>query len=453
MKHSVFAAFLCLLLIYSCQKHSAPESKDDYLTNVKAALKDSLTLKDFNSLDFSKVILSKVDSLQLYLVRIPFNGKSNVNDFVLVKTKLNGIVERAKIIHLEGKTTEYGEGKIKSLRWDGTLSILSLDGKNEFHSTISNGYIKPFPHSRANANAKSSVQPDPYVELPEVVIVCTQHPSGGVSWSTWISLLSLLENNTYGTSTLYSYLEGGGGGGGGSTGGSTGGTTTNPPPPPPGTMIEVNVEMQDENPAIEIAKYLACFTAIPDAGSTCSIEIFTDIPVNGDPNQFFNWQTQSPGHTFIQLKKENGSQSATQNIGFYPANGLKTVPSPAPIDGKFVDNQHHEFNASYKIDLTPGQLNTAITRALYLARFVKYDIDDYNCTDWALSVFNETVSVNQQLEIPKVNIPGGESPFGSNTPQGLFIKLQELKQAGGSAAAGINIPVVGWVGLSNGPCN
>ncbi len=54
---------------------------------------------------------------------------------------------------------------------------------------------------------------------------------------------------------------------------------------------------------IDIAKYLKCFSAIPDEGSTCSIEIFSDIPVDDHPDLFFNWNTGSPGHTFLQIKK------------------------------------------------------------------------------------------------------------------------------------------------------
>jgi len=45
------------------------------------------------------------------------------------------------------------------------------------------------------------------------------------------------------------------------------------------------------------------------------------------------------------------------------------------------------------------------------------------------------------------------APNGTSTPQGLYIKLQEMKQAGGPQAANINIPLVGWVGQSGGPCN
>jgi hypothetical protein len=111
------------------------------------------------------------------------------------------------------------------------------------------------------------------------------------------------------------------------------------------------------------------------------------------------------------------------------------------------------MNASYKINISASQIQTAIIKILSLARFVQYDIDDYNCTDWALDVFNATVSVQQNLDIPHFVIPGGMAANGTSTPNGLYIKLQQMKQGGGSIATGINIPLIGWAGASKGPCN
>ena len=62
-----------------------------------------------------------------------------------------------------------------------------------------------------------------------------------------------------------------------------------------------------------------CFENIPDEGAICSIELFADVPVNSDPMVGFNLQTGSPGHTFLQLHKQNGKYGVIQNIGFYPA--------------------------------------------------------------------------------------------------------------------------------------
>ena len=65
------------------------------------------------------------------------------------------------------------------------------------------------------------------------------------------------------------------------------------------------------------------------------------------------------------VKKSNGSASVQQNIGFYPDQGWKTMLTPAPVTGKFVDNAGHEFNASLSMSLTPEQLQSVINEILY----------------------------------------------------------------------------------------
>lgn len=422
-----------------------------------AGLKDSLSIGDFNALDFRSAVQTRVDSIGMYALRIPFKEKSITTDFVVVKTTAAGKIEKGKIIHLEGKATEFGTGIIKRRRFDGNILISSLDRHLVIKSAINNGYIEAFLPSIDQSNEVNSAYttPDPYVELPEVIIVSTYPSGGGIDWSTYISLAGLYDDGY--SAGYYSSYTGGGGGGGGSTssgGGSTTGTGGSEPYPiPQDQVIKVDVELQDTDPAIDIAKYMKCFSNIPDAGATATIEIFVDIPVNSDPGKIFNWDLGSPGHSFIQLKKQNGGQSVMQNIGFYPVNGFKTVLRPEPVAGKFVNNNGHEYNASYKVNLTAAQLKVAVTTILNLSTFKKYDIDEYNCTDFALEVFNKTVSTTQTLQIPKYFIPGGATPSGTNTPQGLYRTLNKLKILGGPEAANIIVPVVGWVGQGKGPCD
>jgi hypothetical protein len=123
----------------------------------------------------------------------------------------------------------------------------------------------------------------------------------------------------------------------------------------------------------------------------------------------------------------------------------------APIDGKFVDNGMHEFNASFKMNLSPQNFNSTLTEMLYL-RNMKYDIDNFNCTDWALNVFNKTRT--DKLEIPLIDIPGNVPSSGSRTPQGLYLKLREMKNANHPEAANIDMMFMkGWTAYSDGPCN
>jgi hypothetical protein len=452
MKHLILIVTIVLLAMASCKKElSGPANDSVYLKTVKTSLKDSMSAADFQSLDFTKTVRTFIDSGHITLLRIPFKEKNISNDFVLLQTDENGACLKGRIISMNGAVS-------KTHQYSGSISIASLQRNELVKSAITNGFVEAFLPQAAQRNQLESYPVQPYyVPLPEVVVV-GYIQSGGISWSTWYSILSFFNDYNYGGGFGYygagdPYSGGGGGGGGTGTGGGGTGTGGGGGSVLVEDPIQIDFENQYADPAIEIEKYMKCFTDIPDAGATGSIEIFTDIPVNGDPSKFFDWSNGSPGHTFIQLRKSNGSQSVSQNIGFYPKTGWKTTLTPAPLAGKWVDNQGHEFNASYKINLTAAQVQAAVTRILYLSHFVQYDIDDYNCTDWALDVFNETVSVQQHLDIPRYDIPGGMAPNGTSTPNGLFIKLQQIKQAGGPEAANIVIPLIGWVGLSNGPCN
>lgn len=439
MKHFFLLTVITMLTMVSCKKEISPTRVETYLENIKKVTRDSMNAADFGLLDFSRVVKTHIDSSHVYLFRIGFKGKSLATDFVLLRADASGNIRSGRIIHLKQSGSEQN-------RWNGHITLEHLNGEQLLSSPIRDGYVEAFYAAKETWAGRAPLEQDPYVELPEVIIVST-YRNDVFTFYDWYNLLAFFDysggGGSTGSSAYYSDSNpyGDGGGGGGSS------TTVSE------TAIEVNYEYQYVNPAIEIAKYMKCFSDIPDAGATGSIELFTDIPVDGDPTRFFDWSNGSPGHVFVQLRKQNGTKSVTQNIGFYPVSGWKTTLTTAPINGKFVDNRHHEFNASIKINLSASQVQTAVTRILYLAGFVRYDIDDYNCTDWALDVFNQAVKPEEMLtKVPRYTIPGGMAPTGTSTPQGIYTRLQQLKSAGGSQAAAITMPIVGWVGTSSGAC-
>lgn len=445
--------FLLFVIFYSCKKDlQTIQQPPAYLQQIKNALKDSLNATDLNNLVIEKAVLSKIDSLDLLLLRIPFRNKNFRNDFLLLKTNEDGLILKGKIVQLSDNDAT-GNNMDRTLNFNGSISLSSMNRKTVLHSNIRNGYIEAFHQQEKTLRTLSMA--DPYQTLPEVIIVSSITTSG-VSYSTWVSLLALMDgggtNNYYGDISYDWDAYSGGGGGGGYSGGSSDGSgdgyiQTSP-------LSIVDVETQDTDPAIDINKFLKCFSAVPDAGAICSIEILTDIAVDNDPSVFLDWQTRSPGHVFLKLNKKNGSQSVQQVFGWYPTPGYKLLLNASPIDGKFVNNAYHEYNASLKMDISPSQLQTAIIEVLYLSGFIRYDIDEYNCTDFAIDVFNKAVSPYDRLEIPKYTIPGSNSAFGSSTPNGLYQQLQSIKSSGSNNSDKIEIPgVKGWVGISNGPCN
>lgn len=433
-----------------CQKdfHS---TNDGYIDTVIKGLNDSLSTTDFRALDFSKSARSSVDTANLHFLRVPFIGKEQNEDFVMVQTDATGSIKIGKIVHLKGKVDEYGNGNSAKLSWNGEISLFSLDRKWQFQSPIQNGYVTAY-HQRDRFRTDSHEAEGNI--MPEVIITYTK-PSGGggTSWTPWFMLQIPSWGDSGGGSSggYYSDFSGGGssgGGGGGSyggggSGGSTGGGNTDP-------VILVDMETQDEFEPIDIEKFINCFTAIPDAGASCSIEILADIPVDSDPNKIFNFDSKSPGHTFLNIRKSNGSQSVSQNIGFYPRSGLKVAFTNAPIDGKFVNNAQHEFNCGFKLNISPAQLQSALIQ-MQRSRNYKYDLDNYNCTDWALDVFN---AAGGNLQVPLSDIPGNYLSTGTRMPNGVYHKLREMKNSNDPRASGVTIGIVkGFAGNSTGPCN
>jgi hypothetical protein len=447
-----FTLLIFCFIVFSCKKEISHIGSDHYLRNVKSSLKDSLSNNDYSSLDFSKAVLNKVDSVDLYFLRVPFKGNSVASDFILVKTSKDGKIERGKIIHLEGKVNQFGAGTVKQRGFDGSISISSFSRKEVMNSTINNGYITAF-HQRLNTREQLK-EAD---ALPEVVVVAYVNYDYGIDFSTWYYLTSFFGNGMasgggggsdtggyYGSAGDGYYGGGGGGSYGSGTGDSYGGTTSDP------TML-VDVDTYVNKDPIDIEQYLKCFDNIPDVGSQCEIGIYSDIPVDSDPNKIFDFSTGSPGHSFIQIKKisADGTTSVVQNVGFYPKTGWKTITN-FPVDAKFVDDGQHEFNASLNKTLTPEQFRSVISKIHSLGNS-NYDLDDFNCTDWALSVFN---SQGYTLTIPRYLVPGSIKADGVNTPQGIYNKLKEMKDANVPGSDNISIGFMkAWVTNSNGPCN
>ena len=79
--------------------------------------------------------------------------------------------------------------------------------------------------------------------------------------------------------------------------------------------------------------------------------IVHNFTVNGDPFKIFDWSSNLPGHSFIQLNESGEGQSVQQNFDFYPETGWKT-PANVSIDSKVVDNAGHEFNASLTLTIS-----------------------------------------------------------------------------------------------------
>ena len=157
---------LAVLLILGCRKDFGP-TNNDYVETVRKGLQDSLGTADFGALDFSKAARSSVDSVGLYFLRVPFKRMKEDEDFVMVQTTEAGIIQKGKIVHLQGKVDDLTNGSRTSKTWNGSVSLSSLDRKDIFQSPIQNGYITAF--RQQNRFRMSSHAPEENM-MQEVII-------------------------------------------------------------------------------------------------------------------------------------------------------------------------------------------------------------------------------------------------------------------------------------------
>ncbi len=317
--------------------------------------------------------------------------------------------------------------------YSGLFDRSDLSRKNAVHWSVDKGSVKELHSYTAVATNGSRQQHSNYecadCTIPEVIVSASYPPSGGIDWFTWMSLLSMFDMGSQNDYLSIDWIYSGGGG------------VSSAP------VITIDQELSQNKTAIDPKKYTDCFGTVPDAGATCTMTISTDIPVDGHPESLFDPGTQSVGHTFIELYKAGANGSLiSQNIGFYPTTDYKAIGG-TNVSSKIVDNAYHEYNARLTISVTPSQLQAAINTINAMSS-QDYNLLTNNCTDFALAVFN---AAGGNLSISKSQIPGYYNPNGTNTPQGLYNKLEDMAVAGNTGVQTNNNKAYG--GSSHGPCN
>jgi hypothetical protein len=201
------------------------------------------------------------------------------------------------------------------------------------------------------------------------------------------------------------------------------------------TTIEPTEVEISSSPVTSLPAMFKCFDRVPNAGATYSVKICADLPVNSDPSIIIT-SGLVPGHAFISMTKTNGTESVTQSFGFYPVTSWVSIFNTA-IDSKLVDDGGHEYNASMEMtNISALDFQTLQNYAINKGTTLKYDLNDYNCTDYALEVFNSIRST--PLVVPD-QITGGTG--GNNwgtTPNGLYNVLNNLSATQSSATTGIH---------------
>lgn len=419
MKKTFLFSFLAVLTIgyFACRKsdtNAIPKGKDPFLNEAIDFLSTRISSSDLASLDVDRYTIINDEQGAPTAVRISL--KDNAQKFIMVGKAKGGLIGNwVDLSKMNG-----GEQLMK-----GELITKSFDGKAEaVVSIVNNSVVK----TTQIINGKKSVTTISYengkqiikrqgmqavsradgddmgtVWLPEVTVYGYSYGSTSTYWSLYYYFN---QNSNYLTSYSSSnpYNSGGGGSGGS------------------GSSVSVQLMTFAAVPGIDIKKFMKCFANVPDAGATYTLTLHADVPVNSNPNALVSGTT--PGHAFVTFTKSNGSTSVSQVMGFYPTSGPKSI-FDLPVASQTVNDGGHEYNASITVTVTQAQFNAAQNQAITYSTTKQYDLNDFNCTDYAVNVFNSAAT--NDISVPDTH--SGGLNYGT-TPNGLYQYLQGQKMTG-----------------------
>ncbi len=428
MKSKILLLLTLFIIIFlgSCKKEALidpPEVikpvKSKFIDQASTFLKTNYTAGSLNDLSVDSSILYKLDKGR-FIIRVPLRTDGTKNFILISADSINGL-KKGVLIHID-KTSNTSKGE----QFNGTITVKELNGKIKEVRKIVNGY-KINPTNRTSLEA-------PIVVLPEVVVISYVSSGTSIGWADWYNLLGILDGSGYGYNNWYGYDYG--------SGGSSGGGSSDYTPDP--NAVEINFDEVATEP-IDLLKYLNCFTQISDLGATYSIKICAQLPIDNDPSKILN--DLATGHAFLTATKTNGSLSMTQNFGFYPESGIKSL-NLSPVPSKIGDNDFTKYNASLTISATYDEFSTFMQTAINLSTR-SYDLNNYNCTNYALDCFNSIRPSNNKLFVQDYIYNGINY---KTTPNELYRTLDNKIKIGDPESSNVDMGVK-HSSFSKGPCN
>lgn len=216
--------------------------------------------------------------------------------------------------------------------------------------------------------------------LDEVIIQAP--PSNGDNLTTISSLFDDLQfdNGANGYDTGMNWDYGSGSGGGGS----------------PATIVNI----VNQGPKINPKEELKCF----DQSKEAKITIYVQQPKENTndligPNEV--------GHAFVGIS-QNGIE---RYFGFYPESNSSTIGIAIgnTYNSIFRDNSNSEFHVSISETVNPTQLQSIIRYSSESAVDIKYNLNNYACTDFAIYIGNLA-----GLNLPSTTVT--KWPFSGRSP-------------------------------------
>jgi hypothetical protein len=174
---------------------------------------------------------------------------------------------------------------------------------------------------------------------------------------------------------------------------------------------------------IDIRKHLAVFDTMDNNNATYIVEILVDIPDTADTGKLIKWDDGYPGHSFIRLTKSTRDTSVQRSLGFYPAGGSKTLFMNGSVKSKLLDDCDHAFDAKLFEEISAKEFANTIHWLITNSNGLYYDINDFNCTDFAVFVFN-LARTGAKIKLEKQKILHGAITMC--TPNRLYDHIHEM---------------------------
>ncbi len=391
-------SILSLFILFAACKKETVESipLNAEVARIKAILTDSLTDQEMNAIDWSKAKPINVGKeIAGYQMKIPSEGTNNMiyafhhsNGYSFVK---HHYTKSKDYLHFDGfNSTSNLLGTQKITNWYINNQLQKTIELQNGHEVVTFDINENFAGSRLNL-----------IKLP-------------ASWFVppYQNLFQIPHYYGYDITEVQGIQPEDGAGGS-------------------AEMLEFEVDGSESETARDIEKIFKCFDQVPDGpNTTYKVKLCADVPVNGSPtapNLLF-----SAGHAFVVITKSNGSITISQPFGFYPVNGPASLDL-SPVANKIVIDSEHEINASLEMNCGKAQFDSMRAHSILLTNTKFYDLNDYNCANFALDVFNKARNANNQLQ---VNALFATTPFTFplgvviwKSPQGIFEKLQLMKDA------------------------
>jgi hypothetical protein len=156
---------------------------------------------------------------------------------------------------------------------------------------------------------------------------------------------------------------------------------------------------------------------------TYQITIAADVPDHKRPMKVY--YKNETGHVFVILEQKDTltQKAVAQVFGFYPVRPVSSL-FLRTVKCKILNNGGRVYDAAVTQRLTKEQFEAVRQKAVELS-YKKYNLNKYNCYDYALGVFNSIPGADT-LPLLKVKFPFVFGKGGS--PCGLYKQLFELKE-------------------------